>query len=57
MACRVIADPIGEQLDAVMEVQDFGTLARDLLALADWVAEEGITRVAMESTGPYWQPV
>src|SRR5262249_56879030 len=27
------------------------------LALVDWLAAAGITHVAMESTGEYWQPV
>jgi transposase len=35
----------------------FGTMTRDLLGLADWLAEKGITHVAMESTGVYWKPV
>jgi transposase len=29
----------------------------DLLALSDWLAAEGVTHAAMESTGPYWKPV
>jgi transposase len=33
------------------------TLTADLLALADWLAEHGVTHVAMESTGVYWKPV
>jgi len=40
-----------------MEVQQFGTLPRDLLALADWLTAAGITHVAIESTGEYWKPV
>jgi transposase len=28
-----------------------------LLALNDWLAERGVTHVAMESTGIYWKPV
>jgi transposase len=32
-------------------------MTRDLLALADWLAAEGVTHVAMESTGVYWKPV
>jgi transposase len=31
-----------------------GTMTRDLLALADWLAELGVTHVAMESTGVYF---
>jgi transposase len=34
-----------------------GTMTRDLLALADWLAEHGVTHVAMESTGIYWKPI
>jgi transposase len=34
-----------------------GTMTRDLLALADWLREHGVTHVAMESTGIYWKPV
>jgi transposase len=29
----------------------------NLLALSDWLAAEGMTHVAMESTGVYWKPV
>jgi transposase len=29
----------------------------DLLALADWLAAEGVTHVAMESTGVFWKPL
>jgi transposase len=32
-------------------------MTRELLALADWLAEAGITHIAMESTGEYWKPV
>jgi len=39
------------------EVRTFPTTTRGLLALADWLAEAGITDVAMESTGVYWKPV
>jgi transposase len=57
MACRVMSDPTGQQADGRMELQEFGTMTRDLLALSDWLAEAGITHVAMESTGEYWRPV
>ena len=32
-------------------------MTADLLALADWLAAEGVDHVAMESTGVYWKPV
>src|SRR6267154_1670424 len=35
----------------------FGTFTHDLLQLADWLQECGVTHVAMESTGVYWKPV
>ena len=38
-------------------VRTFGTMTPDLEALAAWLTEQGVTLVAMESTGVYWQPV
>jgi transposase len=35
----------------------FATMTSDLLALADWLQEHGVTHVALESTGEYWKPV
>jgi transposase len=57
MACRMMPDPAGRQADGLVEVREFGTLTIDLLALSDWLAEAGITHVAMESTAEYWKPV
>jgi transposase len=37
------------------EVKEFGVYADDLIAICLWLKEKGITSVAMESTGPYWQ--
>lgn len=39
------------------ETRTFGTMTRDLLALADWLESEQVSHVAMESTGVYWMPV
>jgi transposase len=39
------------------EVRTSSTMTADLLALSDWLAEHGVTHVAMESTGVYWKPV
>ena len=39
------------------DVRTFGTVTAELLRLADWLQQEGITHVAMESTGVYWKPV
>ena len=38
-------------------VRRFGTMTKDLLTLAKWLAEHRVTHVAMESTGVYWKPV
>ena len=46
-----------EKGNHVYEGKRFGTMTRDLLQLADWLQERGITHVAMESTGEYWKPV
>jgi transposase len=39
------------------EKRTFGTMTADLLALSDWLLTQGVTHVAMESTGEYWKPV
>jgi transposase len=39
------------------EVRTFDTTTKGLLALADWLAMERCTHVAMEATGVYWKPV
>ncbi len=39
------------------EIRTFDTMTADLLALGDWLAQAGITHVAMESTGVYWKPL
>jgi transposase len=39
------------------EVRTFGTMTRDLLALADYLEALGVTHVALESTGVLWKPV
>lgn len=38
-------------------VRSFGTYTPDLKALADWLKENQVTHVAMESTGVYWIPI
>ena len=39
------------------EIRPFGTTTRELLELADWLQDQGVAIVAMESTGVYWKPV
>lgn len=38
-------------------VRTFGTTTERLLQLAEFLAEHGVTHVAMEATGIYWRPV
>jgi len=38
-------------------VQTFGTTAAELLRLREWLEAQGVTDVAMESTGVYWKPI
>lgn len=54
VACRRIIGQNGK-LDA--QVRTFSTMTSDLLALSDWMAEAGVTHVAMESTGVFWKPI
>jgi transposase len=54
VACVRRAGPGGA---VAAEVRTFATLTAGLLALADWLAAEGVATVAMESTGVYWKPV
>jgi transposase len=46
-----------DQGPARHETRTFGTTTDQVLALADWLAEQGVTHLAMESTGVYWKPV
>jgi len=53
-ACVLWAETKGKSRK---EKKRFGTFTHDLLQLADWLAQCGVTHVAMESTGVYWKPV
>ena len=39
------------------QTRSFGASSAELWKLSDWLAEHGVTIVAMESTGVYWKPV
>jgi transposase len=39
------------------ETRHWGTMTRDLLRMADWLAAQGVANVAMESTGVFWKPI
>ena len=45
------------RIDGRQEIVKFGTNSRELLRLGDWLAEQGVTIAAMESTGVFWKPV
>jgi transposase len=47
----------GTKRKAESEVRTFGTMTEQILALSDWLVEQGVTHVAMESTGVYWKPL
>jgi transposase len=38
-------------------LRKFGTMTADLVELRQWLSDQKVTHVAMESTGVYWQPV
>lgn len=42
---------------SVRPVRTFGCMTPDLVEMANWLKECGITQVVMESTGVYWVPV
>src|SRR6266576_1307027 len=52
VACVIVSQAKGPPRK---EIRTFGTMTDDLLALADWLAAEGVTHVAMESTGVFWK--
>src|SRR5438105_3098037 len=54
VACVIVS---GTKGPPHKEIRTFGTMTDDLLALADWLAAEGVTHVAMESTGVFWKPL
>jgi transposase len=54
VACLIVPGSAGQPRK---EIRTFETLTDDLLKLADWLGEQGVTHVAMEATGVYWKPV
>jgi transposase len=53
-ACMRLPGPDGKVREVV---RTFGTMPHELLVLHDWLQTNGVTHVAMESTGVYWKPV
>lgn len=39
------------------ETRTFGTTTGRLQDLAAWLTEQGVSHVAMESTGVFWEPI
>lgn len=51
----VVASIIGKDIEE--QTKTFGTFSDDLYQLVGWLQNNGITHIAMESTGVYWKPV
>src|SRR5271165_5988175 len=54
IACVRIVGPDGK---LTKHVRTFSTMTHALRELADWLSAQGVTHVAMESTGVFWKPV
>lgn len=52
--CRLTVTKQGQ---VQKELREYSTMTADLQAMAAWLAEGGVTHVAMESTGVYWHPI
>jgi transposase len=53
VCCVRVPGPRGRRMQ---EIRTFSTMAVALLALGDWLADLGVTRVVMEATSDYWRP-
>jgi transposase len=53
-ACVRRVDKLGR---ARQQVRGFGTMTQDILKLSEWLTEQEVTHVAMESTGVFWKPI
>jgi transposase len=53
VACVMATAPSGA---ASQETKTFGATTGEILALGDWLRDQGVTIAAMESTGVYWKP-
>lgn len=54
VACLLLTAASGQ---ASHQVRTFATTTAGLRALADWLASQSVTHVAMESTGIFWRPI
>ena len=53
VCCVRLPGPRGRRMQ---EVRTVTTMTAALLALGDWLADLGVTRVVMEATADYWRP-
>lgn len=54
VACAIVP---GKERLPQRQVRTFGTMSDDLERLSDWLTAQGVSHVAMESTGSFWKPV
>jgi transposase len=54
VACAIAPNTSGQPR---RQVRTFGTMTDELQQLSGWLSEQGVTHVAMESTGSYWKPI
>ncbi|WP_213431634.1 IS110 family transposase, partial [Paenibacillus dendritiformis] len=54
VVCVMTTDAAGE---AHSEIRSFGTMTKHLFELLKYLESQGVTHIAMESTGIYWKPV
>jgi len=54
VVCVLKADEFGEYTDYI---RTFSTMTSDLESLKDWLKQEKVEKIAMESTGIYWIPI
>jgi transposase len=55
LAVCVMCGPLNQEPN--VERRRFGTLRSDLNNLRQWLLQQGVTHVVMESTGSYWKPI
>jgi transposase len=55
VACVVVPGASGKH--PRKEIRTFKTMTADVLELGEWLTTEGVTHVALESTGVYWKPI
>ena len=57
MLMVVVADASLDLQDQEFSGHRFGTAHSELIRLADWLTQQGVKDVVMESTAQYWKPV